>query len=399
MQESLYTVTEKYPEAIPLLVAIGLENMQDPQKRKVLGKNITMEAALRLKKVNPGTFMGNLQEAIRQNRDQADMVQPEPDVKVAGVLPCPVKVPLMESFTGFWEKNREQLGFTLEHDLKSASMGLDWMVEDLAQATSEEALADLFISAGFDIFFDEKLMGKFKAQGVFEDLTGLERYNSDFSNSRLELRDPDRQYAVLGVVPAIFLVNREELGDRPMPKGWGDLLGEAFEGAVSLPIGDFDLFNAILLNIYKNFGEEGVERLGRSLLRSMHPSEMVKSHQKRSKRPAVTIMPYFFTHMVKEGGPMVAVWPEEGAIASPIFLLAKKSKREMLKPLVEFFASKEVGEILAHNGRFPSVHPEVDNRVPEGNTYLWVGWDFIRQNDLGPLLKHCEALFHAHTGS
>ena len=41
-------------------------------------------------------------------------------------------------------------------------------------------------------------------------------------------------------------------------------------------IKDLDLFNAILLNLYKNFGEDGIKRLGRSLKKSMHPSEMVK---------------------------------------------------------------------------------------------------------------------------
>ncbi|MDM8534564.1 ABC transporter substrate-binding protein, partial [Clostridiaceae bacterium HSG29] len=40
----------------------------------------------------------------------------------------------------------------------------------------------------------------------------------------------------------------------------------------------FDLFNAILLNVYKKYGEDGIKRLGKSLLSSMHPSEMVKSH-------------------------------------------------------------------------------------------------------------------------
>ncbi|MCQ6963943.1 hypothetical protein PV02_12865, partial [Methanolobus chelungpuianus] len=62
---------------------------------------------------------------------------------------------------------------------------------------------------------------------------------------------------------------------------------------------------------HKRYGEDGVKRLGKSLLKSMHPSEMVKSHMKKMERPVVTIMPYFFTKMTKEGGPMVAVWPSD----------------------------------------------------------------------------------------
>ncbi len=60
---------------------------------------------------------------------------------------------------------------------------------------------------------------------------------------------------------------------------------------------------------------------------------------------------------------MKAIWPKDGAIISPIFMLSKRSKKDKLQPIVDFFASKQVGEILSHNGRFPSVHPEVDNHI------------------------------------
>src|SRR5690606_20894647 len=136
----------------------------------------------------------------------------------------------------------------------------------------------------------------------------------------------------------VFLVNKEELKDIEMPKSWKDLFKPEFENRVSLPIGDFDLFNAILLNIYKEYGAKGIKSLKNSLFVGMHPSEMVKSHMKQ-KKPLVTIMPYFFTKMTRKDGPMEAVWPEDGAIISPIFLLTKKSKKDKLKPFVDFFAS------------------------------------------------------------
>jgi len=236
-------------------------------------------------------------------------------------------------------------------------------------------------------------MGKFKSKGVFKDMTGFEHLNSDFDNEYIDLKDPARQYSIIGVVPAVFLVNTEELNGREMPKSWEDILSTQFKNTVSLPIGDFDLFNSILLNIYKKYGEEGVEKLGKSLQRGMHPSEMVKSHMKSSEKPAVTIMPYFFTKMIKKGSPMVAVWPSDGAIISPIFLLSKNSNSERVKPFVEFFSSKAVGEILAHNGRFPSTHPEVDNMISKEHKYMWLGWDYINSNNIGELIHKCENIF------
>jgi ABC-type Fe3+ transport system substrate-binding protein len=75
-------------------------------------------------------------------------------------------------------------------------------------------------------------------------------------------------------------------------------------------------------------------------------------------------------------------------------MLCKRSKQEELQPVVDFFASKEVGEILAHNGLFPSINPEVDNRLEQGNRFMWLGWDYIYANDIGPLIGKCESIFN-----
>jgi ABC-type Fe3+ transport system substrate-binding protein len=396
-KDTLFDITEKYKEAIDLFVSIGFENIKDENKRKTMGKAITLENALNMKKINIDTFIDQLTELIESNQNElleTNKKQENTELRIEGILPCPVRVPLMEAFKGFLEENKEKLNTEIGYELKAASMGVDWLKDSLEKSESADVLADLFISAGFDLFFDKDLIGKYKMENVFEDMTEMDHYNKDFENENISLKDPDNQYSMIGVVPAVFLVNTEELDGRDMPSSWEDLLSEEFENKVSLPIGDFDLFNAILLNIHQKYGEDGVKRLGKSLLRSMHPSEMVKSHIKKAEKPIVTIMPYFFTKMTKRGGPMKAVWPKDGAIISPIFLLSKKEKKEKLKPIVDFFASKEIGEILSHNGKFPSVNPKVDNMISEDHKYMWIGWDYIKKNDIGNLLKKCEKLFN-----
>lgn len=399
IKDSLYTITERYPETIDFFVLSGFENMGDEEQRGIVGRSISLEMALSMKKININTFTNRLVEIIEEKKDIVDdaLIKPvenrNADIRIDGVLPCPVRVPLMDAFNSWMDENSEKLNTIVDYELKAASSGVDWIKEEIERAESEEDLSDIFISAGFDLFFDNKLMGKFKAKGTFEDLMGFDRLNKDFDNENISLLDPDRQYSIIGVVPAVFLVNTEELKGREIPTSWEDILKPEFKNQVSLPIGDFDLFNAMLLTIYKKYGEEGIERLGKSLLKGMHPSEMVKSHMKVN-RPVVTIMPYFFTKMTKRGGPMVAVWPADGAIMSPIFLLSKASKKSKLKPFVDLFASKEVGEILSHNGRFPSTNPEVDNMIPKDQKYMWLGWDYIKENDIGKLIVECERIFN-----
>lgn len=382
---SLYQVTEEIEGALDLLVSLGFTNLKDEKQRLLFGRVISITDALKTKGLALDSFIGMLEKNPAEQRDQ-----PDKTVKMAGVLPCPVRVPLLESFED-WVKEAD-LPYHLEYDLKAASMGIGWLSESLESRTVEE-LPDLFLSAGFDMFFDKSRFGKFREEDLFEDLTPFTSLHTDFDNEEMRLKDPKGQYSMIGVVPAVFLVNVKELGERKMPSSWADILKDEFRNSISLPVSDFDLFNAILLTVYKEYGEEGIIKLGKNMQRSMHPAEMVKSHMKLMERPSVTIMPYFFTKMVKEGGPMVAVWPEDGAIISPIFLLTKKDKKEELKPVVEFLLSKEVGEILSHGGRFPSVHPAVDNRISEGCGYQWLGWDYILENDLTARIKQCEEIF------
>jgi ABC-type Fe3+ transport system substrate-binding protein len=387
---TLYDITEKNPETIPVFSSNGFPHMADPVKRSNIGKTITLKTALLLKQMNPEAFVRLLEESIRRAGENRDVTR-DGALSVVGLLPCPVRLPLMEKWNEFLEERERAGDEAVNHELKAASMGLEWVEANIDGVENPEKLPDLFISAGFDLFFDERKIGRFRSLGIFSDLVGPRRTNASFVD--LSISDPDGCYSIISVVPAVFLVNTQELNGRSVPRTWADILKPEYERSVSLPVGDFDLFNGILLNIHKTYGDDGVRALGRSLLESMHPSQMVKSDRKKSDKPAVTIMPYFFTKMVKEGSTLQAVWPEDGAIISPIFMLAKTSAAGRLQSVVDFFASKEIGEVLAVQGLFPTTHPDVDNALGEDCRFMWLGWDYIAENDLSILISDCENLF------
>ncbi len=397
--DTLKAIVDKYPETIPVFTSNGFSQMGDAEKRDKFASSISLKMALTLKQLNYDTFERLLVEAIESNNSTVDATiatsskkRNKQSLSIMGALPCPVRIPLLEKMITFTEDFEASSTYVLNTELKAASMGVDWIEENIKEISDPEKLPDLFISAGFDMFFDKDKFGKFKAVGVFEDFSGLDTYNESFAD--IELKDPRGHLSMIGVVPAVFLINTKELGDLPMPTKWSDLMKAEFENRVSLPVGDFDLFNGILLNFYKNYGDEGVRKLGRSLLESMHPSQMVRSDRKSTNRPIITIMPYLFTKMTKHGGPMQAIWPEDGAIISPIFLLSKKSKQNELQEVVNFFASEEVGKVLSHNGLFPTTNPNVDNRIAKANKFMWLGWDYIYSHDLTETIHHCEELFN-----
>jgi ABC-type Fe3+ transport system substrate-binding protein len=404
---SLFDITEKHPETVDVFVANGFEHVGDPEKRAKQGRLVTLGQAVQMKGKDLDAFTRLLENAVAENRKTEDVTldsaEPESeifpregDIRVAGLLPCPVRIPLLEAFDELSRKITAETGKTIGVRLAAASIGADALDAGMQSINDEADLPDLFLSAGFEAFFDSKNMARFKDRGVFTDRS-WDRHNDLVSD--LQLQDPDGHYGLLAVVPAVFLVDRTQLaeGEEP-PRSWAELLEPRFEGKIAMPVGDFDLFNGILLTIYKNFGPEGVEAVGRNLLEGMHPSQAAgRFAPKGGKGPLVSVIPFFFSKMAQFNPDAEIVWPTDGAIVSPIFMLLKSDAPDEAKQLADFFASKEVGEILSHRGLFPSCHPEVVNQVPEfpsgSAPFMWLGWDYIREHDLGQLIPEVNDIF------
>ena len=389
-------VLDSWPETLDVFLANGFEIFREEKQRSSVGAFLTLERAARTKQYDPDNFLGLLQCRIDEQHSQADVTmkttrQADSDIQVAGLLPCPVRLPLLENFDGFIEKFSARTGLSVSYQLEAASVGADWIEQNIQTIEDAADLPDIFVSAGFETFFDRKTIGRFKDQDVFVDITG-EAVNADFEN--IDLRDPQRDYSIIAAVPAVFMVNHAERGDLPVPRSWPDLLRPELERKVALPVGDFDLFNAILLGLHKEYGQSGIEQLGRCMLKSMHPSQMVKNAKRvAEEKPFVTIMPYFFTKMAGMVDSLEIIWPEDGAILSPVFMLTKRSSLDRVRPIAEFLAGREVGEILSHKGLFPSLHPEVDNRLNFDHPWQWLGWDYIYQHDIGALIRETNQWF------
>lgn len=400
--DTLFSITEKFPETVPLFTANGFPQLQDPAQRKLLGSAVTFEQALSAKKKNPDIFLHMLFEVIEQKQQLNDEGSSQPleplqaGCSIAGILPCPVKIPLLDNFKQFASAYEQKQHKTLSYRLRSASGGISWLEDEIRAAQSIESIPDLFISAGFELFFDKNLIGKYRDQGAFADLSGLNSFNHCFSG--IDLKDPAGNYSILAGVPAIFLVDTLELNGRKKPETWDDLLSPEFENSISLPVEDLDLFNAVCLTLYKTKGIEAIQKLGKNMLSSLHPAQMVKTRKNSGQKPAVTVLPWFFTRMIFSGTSLHIVWPKDGAILSPVFIAARKAKAEELREIVHYFESPQVGTLLREKGFFPTVHPEVNNKIPEGNAFQWLGWDFIYSHDISALIARCTEEFNNAMG-
>lgn len=382
-------IIDHHPETRDIFVSNGFEHFKDDAKLNTLGKFLKLETALKNKKYDVGTFVALLDEKVNSNEAAADVTlkkaKTEGAVSMKGLLPCPVRLPILEKIDAYAESE----GVSVTYKLEAASVGADWMNAEIRNADSVASLSDIYLSAGFELFFSKKFRDKLDADGSFRNLvdTGINKRFTD-----LKLEDPRGLLSIVALVPAVFMLNLEEQGNMPEPKTWADLLRPEYENKVALPVGDFDLFNAILLSIYKEHDMEGVKKLGKCLIKSMHPAEMVKNAGKKvADKPYITIMPYFFTKMLAGLKTVKVLFPEDGAIVSPVFMLARD--KEGVRPLAQAVAGKEVGEILTQKGLFPSTHPDVNNVLPDYAPFKWIGWDFIENNDIDQVIEETMNVF------
>lgn len=103
-------------------------------------------------------------------------------------------------------------------------------------------------------------------------------------------------------------------------------------------------------------------------------------------------MPYFFAHMLKNKKDIAIIWTKDGAIVSPITALVKKCCSDRLEKVINFLTSEKLANICS-NAFFPTVHPKAENKLPEVSSLNWIGWDFIKESDIGEQIKLLNTVF------
>jgi ABC-type Fe3+ transport system substrate-binding protein len=262
-----------------------------------------------------------------------------------------------------------------------------WQVEDI------DDFPDIVASMGFGDFFRQEFVERFVKKGYFSTAwTGP--VNDIFENAGF--RDPDGWYTIYAVFPHVMLVDTRRLGKVPVPRRWADLLNPELADNIVINGSDGLVAEVPLLYFFREHGEEGLVRLAANIRDSCHPAQMVKAASSpMSRGAAVYIMPWFFAQARSMLSEVQLVWPEDGALTSPIYLLVKDSKKAELKPVTDCITGTELGAGSAQ-ACFPSLNPHVDNKLPEGATFKWLGWDFIKSHNLDEVKTHAtETFLHA----
>ena len=391
LELTIADLIRKYPAALAVLTANGCAAMVEPANLSLYGQTIRLGTLLRSLEINAELFCAQI-----SGQPAAEAYDREPaggsgNLSLLALLPCPLKVPLEEAFLGFAAElpaeERALLTFRIEGNANSQ---LDY-ADYADHFQSLEDMPDIIITPGFNSFFHRGFVDRFIKTGLFKNVSD---YPGDRQLATLGVTDPEGHYTMLAMNLLVFVADLDRLAGRAAPGCWADLMDERYADSIAIRGNKDGTFcETLLLTVYREFGEEGLRRLGRNVRYGWHPSQMVKAALSGADdAPAICVMPLFFANNLKNRARLAIVWPEDGALVSPVTMLVKAQRRAPLARLVEFLAGPEVARICA-GAFFPAVHPEVDNRLPEGASFKWIGWEYLKNNDLKGLIATCNEVF------
>ena len=312
-------------------------------------------------------------------------------LNLLALLPCPVKVPIEQAFDEYLATLPPGRATALRCQLEgNANIESDYY-NTVEQLTQLEQFPDIIISPGFNSLFEPPFVERFIKTGHF---VSVNDYAGDRHLAALGVCDPGNNYTMLAMNLLVPVVDHRRLGDRPVPHSWADLLKPEYENSIAIRgHKDGTFCETLLMTIYKDNGVEGLRSMGKNVRHGWHPSQMVKAALGSSPdAPAISVMPLFFAQNLVGREQYSIIWPEDGALISPVTMLVKTEKRAALDDLLAFWAGPRVAAIFS-GAFFPAVHPEVDNRLPESATFKWIGWDYIINNDIKKLISDVNTAF------
>jgi ABC-type Fe3+ transport system substrate-binding protein len=383
-----------HPECLPVFSAYGLEELVGEDAMRLLAPFLTLGTALRTRGIPVDKFLKSLEQHLEANCPAEvpglHEVEMAGRLSLLGLLPCGLKVPFGKAVTTFFRNYRTTdyppVTYAVEGNVNQ-ELSYYKFVDGIQ---SLEELPDIIVSSDFNAFFYRRFRERFIDQGYFVDVLPS-RLNSAFDDT--DILDPLGQFTMLTVNPLIIVADLERVGNRPLPRSWADLLDPVWERSITLR-GDRHFFcHAVLLPYYKDYGATAIAALARNVLRGQHPAQMVKeAGVERSDGAALYVMPDFFAHKISRPDKIQIIWPEEGGLISPVTMLVKKERAAQLKAVTDFLTGVELAKVFA-GAWFPTPHADVANNLPPGARLKWLGWDYLRENDLAGVNAAIDEIF------
>lgn len=386
-------ILDTYPETLDVFIVNGFKFNSSKDLIDAIGKRIMLKTVLTIKDINIDLFIRDLNERIAKAEEERKYLLEDfnygDKLDLYGNTICPLRFTLKDKLEEILKEESKEN----KKDLK-CFIGL----KELENENYEDKLVredigkfpEIILSKEFNNYFSKDFMDKHSDKDNFQG-----DFYENVSKEALEagIIDPLNEFIVYGLMAEVFLVDLDRLGDLPVPKTTRDLLNPIYkDNIIVFSKGRDELSNANCLYINKEFGEEGLKKFSHNVKLSLHGAQMSKIAGSKSEDGAAIYMVSWFFAKTCTKKNIKIIWPEDGAMILPMFMLVKRDINENMYKIAEYITSKEFGENCVRSNT-PVINGEVDNKLPSGAKFKWIGWDYIRENDIKEITKENEKKF------
>lgn len=307
-----------------------------------------------------------------------------------GYAPCPVRHEMQRRMHTFFQRNEAEFG-KLEWFSPSGCgaandpYDLIWKTanaDEMPSVISDGGSSDFFRKEGHERWIKSGVYGRLKLDGV--------SMRPEYIAAGAE--DPMGALTMYAAFPSVFMVDMQKLGNRPVPKSWAELGDPIYKNDVTISGWEDEVPDPIIFNLWKNYGQKGIENFARNIKNFWAPAQMAKTAGSSSTEgTAIYVLSLFFALGNPRDDKVRIVWPEEGAWFSPLTVLAKPERKPVSRLPIDFLTSTDWAQFLDKVGA-PSAFT-YPGQKPLPGKLGWMGWDFIRGNDLDALRPKLNGIF------
>ncbi|WP_309400116.1 ABC transporter substrate-binding protein [Cerasicoccus maritimus] len=311
-----------------------------------------------------------------------------------GYAPCPIRAEMQRRMHAYYKAQAPEFG------------AIDWFspagcfhggrendpYDTTWETGAEDDMPGVMSDGGSSDFFTELGHKRWIESGVYGAIEKPEiAIRPELAEA--DIIDPLGAMHLYATFPTVMLVDREKLGDKPMPKRWEDLSNPVYEGDITLAgHSDGKLADNTLFNTWKRYGDEGLIGLGRNVRQFWSPAKIVKAAGARHPEgTSIYCLNYFFASSRRRAEKVELVWPEEGAYFQPLMVLGKRGRRPVSQLAIDFLYGENWAKYLDSVG-FPCVRTYAGQKPLPGKL-AWTGWDFIRGHNLEELRTRLNEVF------
>jgi len=387
----LSEIIQKYPETRSVFVSNGLGTLVGDDGMRVLAPFLTLGTALRSRSMNIAKFIELLEfAAAKKTSHEApglDSMESQKDLSLLGLMPCGLKMPFSRAVTDFIAGLEARKALSIQYAVEgnlNQELSYYSYVDTIENA---DELPDIIVSSDFNVFFGQRFYNQFVRAGSFG---GYGSFQPGKNFEDAGILDPRGEYSILCVNPLVIVANLDQVGTAKLPETWADVLDPVWKNSLTIRGGENFYCHAVLLPIFQQFGKEGLTALAANTAQGLHPSQMVNRIDTNAPG-ALYVMPEFFAQRIRRRDRIKIIWPADGALASPVTLQVKPSRKDELKPILDYLVGKELAFTLA-NARFPVPHADIQAEV-QTRPLRWLGWDYLRKHDLMTLNREIDEIF------